>query len=316
MKKLIDLIIKPIAIFIIIAITSDTLCFAQICGDSLCTYSDKNHKLISELGIYRYKDSDNEFTCVYETYKTHLIIDKEIELPNGYTCDKIFLDAKLSKVTMTDSAIVSFDGLILEDVHMEGFGKLCYGIGHFENVTGKFDRINGCVDLPVELVSFGLREVDHNAKLKWVTATEVNNDKFVIWRSKNKRSWEFVAEVKGSGNSNVKNTYQFTDYDFKEPCYYKLVQHDFDGVMEELGIKFLNTTKEDNITVFPTEVNFGETIFISSSSPIYRIMVVRVDGSIKEYNKYNDGRLTNEISLSSGLYVVKVNKKSTKVLVR
>jgi len=37
--------------------------------------------------------------------------------------------------------------------------------------------------------------------LSWVTASEINNDKFVVERSLNGKDFENINEVKGAGNS-------------------------------------------------------------------------------------------------------------------
>lgn len=90
-----------------------------------------------------------------------------------------------------------------------------------------------CVSvLPVTLTRFvgrwttGGTAVD----LKWTTATEVDNDYFVIERSDDGVAFEGIAQVKGAGNSSVLRNYIFID---KSPLavltYYRLRQVDYDG---------------------------------------------------------------------------------------
>ncbi|WP_348344684.1 T9SS type A sorting domain-containing protein, partial [Ignavibacterium sp.] len=72
------------------------------------------------------------------------------------------------------------------------------------------------VALPVELKSFTASVEDKSVKLKWVTATEINNFGFEVERSLisdggNNLSWEKIGFVSGSGNSNSEKSYSFTD---------------------------------------------------------------------------------------------------------
>jgi hypothetical protein len=85
--------------------------------------------------------------------------------------------------------------------------------------------------LPVDLQSFtAFPQGGHHVQLAWSTATERNNDKFFVERSRDAMGWQKVAEVKGAGNSLVQRTYSCTD---QEPhsglSYYRLRQQDFNG---------------------------------------------------------------------------------------
>ncbi|MDA0196847.1 MAG: VCBS repeat-containing protein [Bacteroidetes bacterium] len=87
--------------------------------------------------------------------------------------------------------------------------------------------------LPVELVSFSGKAGNESIVLDWVTATEVNNDRFEIERSVDGANWDVVGTVVGAGSSEDFLTYEFTD---RRPViginYYRLRQVDFDGAHE------------------------------------------------------------------------------------
>jgi hypothetical protein len=87
--------------------------------------------------------------------------------------------------------------------------------------------------LPVELVSFiGWNENNIN-KLQWVTASELNSDKFEIEKSTVSGVWNTIGDVRAAGNSNIKLTYNFTD---NNPVvgdnYYRLKMIDIDGTFK------------------------------------------------------------------------------------
>lgn len=86
--------------------------------------------------------------------------------------------------------------------------------------------------LPIELLSFEGKEISENeVELKWETATEKNNDYFVIEKSYDGIYFNEIDKVKGAGTSSTKTTYQFTDRnnDLHERIYYQLKQVDYDG---------------------------------------------------------------------------------------
>ncbi len=86
------------------------------------------------------------------------------------------------------------------------------------------------VALPISLVKFEAEKLAEKVKLQWVTASEVNNEKFIIERSSNGKDYEFLSEVRGAGNSKELNTYETVDAKpLKGTSYYRLTQVDFDG---------------------------------------------------------------------------------------
>ena len=69
-----------------------------------------------------------------------------------------------------------------------------------------------------------------NAVVSWTTASERNNDYFILERSADAISFEYAAKIAGAGNSIETNDYQYTDYDMYEGYnYYRLRQVDYDG---------------------------------------------------------------------------------------
>jgi hypothetical protein len=91
--------------------------------------------------------------------------------------------------------------------------------------------------LPIELLSFsGSNSSDGNV-LKWETATEQNNDYFIIEKSIDGLSWSEVTSIDGAGNSTTRHEYQYTDnYQLNNITYYRLTQVDYNGQRETFNI--------------------------------------------------------------------------------
>ncbi|MFK7905978.1 MAG: cadherin-like domain-containing protein, partial [Chitinophagales bacterium] len=87
-----------------------------------------------------------------------------------------------------------------------------------------------CVTLPIELVSFEGEILQDGNLLKWVTASEVNNDFFSLQRSLEGTNFDKIHMVDGAGTSTTVNSYSYMDRDAGAGIqYYRLQQTDFDG---------------------------------------------------------------------------------------
>jgi len=99
--------------------------------------------------------------------------------------------------------------------------------------------------LPIELLSFdGSKEEDYNL-LKWSTASEIDNDYFLLERSQDGTNWVNINSTDGMGNSNTKVDYLFRDFTFTNDVnYYRLTQVDFNGVSETFDIISINNSRK------------------------------------------------------------------------
>ncbi len=107
--------------------------------------------------------------------------------------------------------------------------------------TQTFQRIIDvidCVPLPIELTNFNAELIQNEVVLKWTTASETNNDYFLVERSNDLSNWDAIIEVNGAGNSTEEINYM--DYD-KRPMsglsYYRLKQVDYNGEYSYSAVK-------------------------------------------------------------------------------
>ncbi len=84
--------------------------------------------------------------------------------------------------------------------------------------------------LPIELTSFSAECDGKSSLVEWTTATERNNDHFVLERSDDAINFTEIARVAGAGNRIEPLDYSYTDYDIRNgDNYYRLWQVDYDG---------------------------------------------------------------------------------------
>ncbi|MFT6997853.1 MAG: hypothetical protein ACJAQ4_001610 [Cryomorphaceae bacterium] len=131
-------------------------------------------------------------------------------------------------------------------------------IAVFENIpvsNGSYvalGNISSSTPLPIELLSFDANLKGTYVVLNWSTATEINNDYFVVERAGEDLIWEPVLEKAGAGNSNSFLSYSDKD---RKPLngvsYYRLKQVDFDGGFSYSDpVSIFNKTLVDSEDVF------------------------------------------------------------------
>lgn len=157
----------------------------------------------------------------------------------------------------------------------------------------------GSIILPVELTMlYGICK-DNVVELHWQTATESNNELFVVLRSFDGVNFEELGTVLGAGTTTEVQNYAFYDNDEKTGIvYYKLRQIDFDGKTKDSKIVAVQTCgknaqfsiAEDEIVVTfknPEEKNYvivtsltGKIVFSKSfeNVPEARIASPRIKG--------------------------------------
>lgn len=113
-----------------------------------------------------------------------------------------------------------------------GFG---FGKGE-DNVAGRAVlSITGTVtdevqSLPVKDLKFAAQLDKTRVRLRWTTASEINNSHFEVTRSSDATAFHQIGLVKGNGNAGTKSSYSLID---EQPLnginYYRLKQVDFNG---------------------------------------------------------------------------------------
>jgi len=117
-----------------------------------------------------------------------------------------------------------------------------------------------CTPLPVEILSFNAEKQGNSNELTWVTASEKNNDYFILEYSPNGKGWKEIQKIDGAGSTNNENTYFTTHRDFENGInYYRLTQVDYNGKKTKHGVisidNSLDRTLLKRINTMGQEVN-------------------------------------------------------------
>ena len=182
------------------------------------------------------------------------------------------------------------------------------------NESATFGPIE-CAKLPIELVSYEGEVQTEGNYLKWITATEINNDYFTLESSTDLTNFEYLATIAGSGNTNVDQSYDYLDRNAPSgTSYYKLSQTDYDGTTVVVGIVELTRGEYqfDITNIAPNPVMDVINVFISSNVQAnVQISVVNALGQVLIAQDINlDFDITQHtldlVDLATGVYVLQI----------
>ena len=174
--------------------------------------------------------------------------------------------------------------------------------------------------LPITLLSFQIKKDNNAAVLAWETASEKDNAGFEIFRAADNKSFVSLATLTGKGTTDVKNSYTWYD---RKPLngtnYYKLVQRDKDGKTEELGIRALNfTLNNEDILLYPNPVIEKANVLFTSGK-YKNITLVDISGRILQQLQINPTETEKVIvmdSIPKGTYLLKLQGETQKTTVK
>lgn len=220
--------------------------------------------------------------------------------PNGPAC-----------VYYTGNANLSLNLSNTADVHVcqSPSGTTSGGAG-FGSAT-VFNNCPSCgVALPVELMHFDAVLKEGIVQFEWETASERNNQGFIVQRSIDGEVWDDILEIEGAGNSTDRMYYTgIDDAPLSGSSYYRLKQIDFDGNYTTFDMKHIYNAIEslEDVSVHPNPFNDQLELTWNTSSPL-TIEVVSSDGQLVYTNSFSSDKVVmNLAELKSGLYVLRLS---------
>lgn len=144
--------------------------------------------------------------------------------------------------------------------------------GNTDGFTGTLNCVG--VPFPVELVRFeaSINRQQH-AHINWVTASERDNDYFLLEKSQDGQNFHSITRIYTKGNENFSQAYQFTDEQVEVGYnYYRLKQVDLNG--EFTYSKIIQVFAKS--TIAPIIYNIANTLYIKTQSASSSKAVVHI----------------------------------------
>ncbi len=165
--------------------------------------------------------------------------------------------------------------------------------------------------IPVELLTFSADVLGNSVRIKWQTATELNNNGFELLRN-----GEAIAFIPGNGTTAEIKNYSYTDKNVSAgKVRYALIQLDYDGTrtvikeaeveIESMPLTYALMQNYPNPFNPATKINFSIPVQEHVSLKIYNVLGSEVAGlinEVKEAGNYTAEIDMNKSGLSSGVY--------------
>lgn len=168
--------------------------------------------------------------------------------------------------------------------------------------------------LPVNLVEFVATCVGNETQLRWSTASEQNNDYFIVERSDNGIDFFEIERVSSVGTNQQATHYSTIDrYAINHLVYYRLVQVDVDGRRKVLDL-IVSECRSDKAIVLNninTDNQELEAVFTVKDEESVMVYLIDLNGKIVAQNNIEFQAGLNKVVLpavhmSSGAYILSV----------
>lgn len=171
--------------------------------------------------------------------------------------------------------------------------------------------------LPVELLEFTAQPSDPDAvELLWATASEHDNDRFEIERSRGGVVFERIGVVYGAGTTMEEHAYAFTDrtpYDGTD--YYRLKQVDADGGYTYSDVRAITIGSTRPISVYPNPAK--DVVYIAGlrSDPDATVMIFNEAGEQVPFPRSElNGQALDVSTLPRGVYLARIGDQVARVV--
>ena len=190
------------------------------------------------------------------------------------------------------------------------------------NLTGKKNVI-AKNHFSSTLKSFSARKNDASVDLDWTTASEINNDHFIIERSLNGIEYAMLGKVAGAGNSTHDMKHSITDeHPVNGNNYYRLTQVNVDGKSESFSpvvVKFNAKKEEESVLISASPVPFVDHLRIEYYVKVAGVVdfsLLNRLGQVLKTSRTTAGEGMNSLEISdlsllqNGYYILNMKCKS------
>lgn len=171
--------------------------------------------------------------------------------------------------------------------------------------------------LPMTLLDFEVEEENGVVRVKWITANEINHDRYVIERSNNLIDFDVVEALSSTGSEFGETHYEIVDEDAPSgSVYYRLKSVDLDGSFEYSAVASILIT-EDQTALFPNptkgKVFLAMAALIEVAGPVYLIDATGQRIPLKV--EIIEGQLQLDLTrFKSGIYIIQTPLRAFRVI--
>lgn len=278
------------------------------CASAIYDYSSSN--VTSDYNDLYYDDTNNN-NCLVRISNTdyHTLAEWQATGKDLHSINKL-----VNFVSATD---LHLTGLSIGDVDLTGTPIASITTDIDGNIRSALYPYKGAdeasVVLPVELVSFTAQAENQQVILKWITASELNNNGFEVQRGINKTEFATIGFVRGEGTTTNQKEYSYIDRELADgKYYYRLKQIDYNGNYEyskaiEIDVRILDeyTLEQNYPNPFNAVTIIGYVLKENANAKLVLLNAIGEEIAVLVNEEQDKGYHKVEFSakeLSSGVY--------------
>ncbi|WP_107039633.1 T9SS type A sorting domain-containing protein [Brumimicrobium mesophilum] len=159
--------------------------------------------------------------------------------------------------------------------------------------------------LPVELTDFYANCNNRKTEVNWITASENNNNYFILEKSPDGLNFEIIKTIEGQGTKSTSTNYEFIDFAYQPgTSYYRLSQKDFDGKTNTLKTITSSCEGDERIKIYPNPTRNGVYISLNQNYKDFEVEIYNTTGFLISSEKIN-GSTWIPLPKESGIYLLK-----------
>lgn len=170
--------------------------------------------------------------------------------------------------------------------------------------------------LPMTLLDFDVEEESGAVRVRWITANEINHDRYIVERSSDLIEFEELEALSSTGSELGETHYEIVDRDAPEGAvYYRLKSVDLDGSFEYSAIASI-LIYEDQTALFPNptkgKVFLAMAALIEVAGPVY--LIDATGQRIPLEMEITDGQMQLDLTrFKSGIYILQTPLRAFRV---
>ena len=191
------------------------------------------------------------------------------------------------------------------------------------SITVNFTIQQASASFPVEWLDFQAKQIDHQVKLEWQTASEQNSSHFVIERRNASESFQEIGQVGAAGNSDEISFYEMIDPNPKTGLVnYRIKQVDYDGQFSYSSIVEISVEAMEILQIYPNPVISNHPLYLRGILPQItevNLNLISSTGKLvwqkEHFTLSNEGTALDLPRLPAGMYFLRIqNEKEIQVL--
>jgi hypothetical protein len=168
-----------------------------------------------------------------------------------------------------------------------------------DHIYNWWTLVDASSPLPVTQVNFSATVINKKVITSWQTASEINIDRFEIYRSQDRDHFNLAGQVAAAGNSNTLLKYKFTDNEpFAGASYYKLKIIDRDGKYVWSNVVYISFSQENAIMLYPNPSRDYITLQVDNNIVDHTPMATIYDAKGSLVNSFKITSTSQQINIS------------------